>query len=72
MYTVKLCAQCVYTPEDLGKHYDPTAEQFCCGRCPAQGLLCVARGPYHREWVNRHYPERTNFYKRGGEYANTS
>jgi hypothetical protein len=38
VFTVKLCDQCPYTPEDLVSNetnlYDPASEYFCCGQCP--------------------------------------
>lgn len=60
---VKTCDACPYTPEDLAHNYDPSATTYCCGRCPAQGLLCIARGYYIREGEGKH-PERTNWFKR--------
>ncbi len=60
---VKTCPECVYSPEDLGDNYDRNAAIFVCGRCPAQGLLCFARGYYIREGVLRQ-PERTYWHKR--------
>ena len=70
MYKVKTCGDCPYTPEDLAHNYDPTADLFCCGRCPAQGLLHTAVGPFFREDVSQ--IKRTNYYKRGGHHASTA
>lgn len=61
---VKTCTTCPYSPKDLGEHYDPNATEFCCGRCPQQGLLCMERGPYFRDPVV-HF-DRTNYAKRQG------
>lgn len=61
---VRTCNDCPYTPEDLGHNYDPHADLLCCGRCPSQGLLHTATGPYFRDVVTQ--IKRTNYYKRGG------
>lgn len=61
---VKICGVCPYTPQDLDRNYDPNAMTYCCVRCPSNGLLHTATGPYFREDVSQ--IKRTNFYKRGG------
>ncbi len=59
---VKLCKDCPYTRGDLGDHYDTHAEEYCCIRCPNQGMLHMERGQYpHHEYT---HPERTLYQKR--------
>lgn len=61
---VKICPVCPYTPADIAHNYDAASDTYVCGRCPRQGLLCYAQGPYYRDRVI--HPERTNYVKRNG------
>lgn len=47
VFTVKLCASCPYTPEDLEDGlYDPESEFFCCGQCPDAKIIRHSETPF--------------------------
>lgn len=59
-FTVKLCAQCPYTPADLedgGESlYNPNSEHFCCGQCPETPIYRPTGISYPRDdyrWTKR-------------------
>jgi len=64
LLTVKTCVSCPYTPSDLGHTYDANSSEFCCGRCPSQGLLCMERSPFFRDDRKVLNFKNTNYAKR--------
>jgi hypothetical protein len=48
-YTVKLCDECCYTPEDLGELYNPESEFWCCGQCKMHDIYKPSGVQYPRE-----------------------